>query len=149
MAEHEELLHVLRRLAARDGCVKGAVCALQAELERVGRREQRALPRLQPRQAEAGRARARLGVSGRRAGAARDLEGACCGGGVQLEPQPRGELRAQPERLGGEARRAVEQERRLRRDAVAARLAPRLLDQGFLLAKAEALAHAWLGLGLG
>ena len=68
---------------------------------------------------------------------------------MQLEPQPRGELRAQPERLGGEARRAVEQERRLRRDAVAARLAPRLLDQGLLLAKAEALAHAWLGLGLG
>ena len=61
---------------------------------------------------------------------------------MQLKPQPRGELRPQPERLGGEARRSVEQERRLRRDAVAARLPPRLLDQGLLLAKAEALAHA-------
>ena len=63
MAEHEELLHVLRRLAARDGCIKGAVCALQDELERVGRREQRALPRLQPRQAEAGRALTRVGLT--------------------------------------------------------------------------------------
>ena len=44
LAEHDELLHVLRRLAARGGGSSGAGRALQAELERVGRREQRALP---------------------------------------------------------------------------------------------------------